>query len=118
MRHARSWDTFVMDGYLYIAVACSTDSQSAILKVKQSDRVEKYQQIAVKSVFGVKPVFVGAKLYLVYTSIHGPSSSIYIWDEEHKIFVQHQTVNAYGSGLETFKIDDKVFLAFTGTPQI
>lgn len=110
---ARNWDSFEIDGYLYAAVACNAD-QSPVFKFTAPDVVQEFQQIPVQNVFGVKSVFVGKQLFLVYNSYHGPTSQIFRWHNVKKKFVSHQTVNAFGSGLETFTIAGRVFLAFTG----
>ena len=111
---ARNWNTFVIDDHLYVAVASSGDLYSPVFKFISSDVIEEYQQVPVKEVFGVKSVYIGKQLFLVYNSFHGPTSSIYKWHNTKRVFVEHQTIKAFGSGLETFQIDNKVYLAFTG----
>ena len=110
---ARHWSTFVADGTLYAVVATSNIYYSPVLRFDGSTVVE-HQRVPLKGVFRVKPVYIGKQIFLVYNSYHGPTSPIFRWDNIKKEFVAHQSVKAYGAGLETFKIGNKVFLAFTG----
>eukprot|EP00794_Sanderia_malayensis_P009110 gene9110-10083_t len=112
IRDARNWKSFTIGGSLYLAVASNSNNNSPIYKFISSEVVEEYQQIPVKGVFDVEPFQTKDGLFLVYTSIHGPSSAIFRWNKVKKIFVKHQIVNAYGTDVEVFTIDGSHFLAF------
>ena len=114
VRDARNWKTFVMDGKLYLAIASNSESPSLVYQFKTEIIVEEFQQIPVRKVFDVEHVQFGNTLYLVYSSIHGPTSSIYRWNKVKKRFVLHQIVNAHGTDVESFQIGNRMFLAFVG----
>ena len=116
VKFARNWKTFTIGGKLYLAVACSGDSFSPIYSFQEleKEKVIEYQRIPVTKVFAVEPVKIGKELFLIFVSIHGPSSSVYRWSSSEKIFVKHQVINAYGTGIESFRIGERYFLAFTG----
>ena len=83
-----------------------------------SSKVVEYQQIRVQGVFDVKAVYIGKQLYLIYTSYHGPTSQIHKWHNTKRQFVYDQSIKAFGPGLETFRIGNNVFLAFTGMTRL
>jgi len=109
---ARHWSTFVAGDTLYAVVATSNIYYSPVLRFDSSNVVE-HQRVPVKGVFRVKPVYIGKQIFLVYNSYHGPTSPIFRWDNIKKEFVAHQSIKAHGAGLETFRIGNKFFLAFT-----
>lgn len=114
IRDARNWKTFLRDGAIYVAIASNSNRYSPIYKFMNAEDIEEYQQIPVEGVFDVQPVDTGNELYLVYASIHGPTSTIFRWDKSKKIFIQHQIVQAYGTDVESFKIGDEHFISFVG----
>ncbi|XP_065065946.1 thrombospondin-type laminin G domain and EAR repeat-containing protein-like [Rhopilema esculentum] len=116
VKFARNWKTFTIDGKLYLAVASNGDSFSPIYSFQEleKEKVIEYQRIPVTKVFAVEPVKIGKELFLVFVSIHGPSSSVYRWSSSQKIFVKHQVINEFGTGIESFRIGERYFLAFTG----
>lgn len=114
VRDARNWKTFVMNGKLYLAIASNSESPSFVYQFETENIVVEFQQIPVRKVFDVQHVQFGKTSYLVYSSIHGPTSSIYRWNAVKKRFVLHQIVNAHGTDVESFQIGNRMFLAFVG----